>query len=746
MFSFLRSHSHLHQAHFWSYINSSHYKTVFDLNEDLAKVEETPLPETGAEDEVVNGRTIGNWIEIADRVSAMSKTKKLSGPEKVENGLLEQQLVALKARAGLKVPPLAEAVTQRFRTIILKYCQQPKIHPHGKTDKPSELFEARWNRKIDQTIATQPLFVQAVIGRHGLDGSIQCRDDWTANYVKWTQRSGACDDVFVKAPNEVGLIRSTHLDKRSGAVSGENGFIFRNIEGKGTLCMLIDGEYMPIQGKAYKERKLSLSYWDPKTHEWKKQAENPYTLKVKDIFSQFKNKTFVYEEVEWIEGRGVALWNTIHLGSFDTTTKKHLSITTIDELPLFKTTTAAELSERYGRKIALQPGQWAVGFCVTRLTPDDNISDCHAYLEVVRPKGDNSNEFEIIPIGHQPYNFPQGPLQKLFSLGATLRSGTHIFDESYFVSHRQRTAEWFVFDKGSEKIDRLKTELTQSIAQGKADAMVFQPTGKNCAFWVQNIYRRVILRPFSEGLKALAERILPTDGAERTERVFFDLSDDALNSFVHDLVRAAKRDDIQELYALLRHYVALLDPSSPTNIRLEFVDDYDQIVLKQYLAEALKIALRTQKLFKQDPSDADYSNFLRCFARFFQWFSSYLRTKLISLFLFIFLGSWRWVTVRDIDANGNILPSSHRESRWSKPDHYLYLPAALFKWQKRKNKQIFAIRKKLAEIGAAAKMKALPPETRRRFTIHELVSERDFDELNERNKAILDAIMKALPG
>src|SRR6185503_4221549 len=125
-----------------------------------------------------------------------------------------------------------------------------KIHPHSKTDKPSAQSEVRWNHKIDKTIATQPRFVQAVVGRHGPDGAIQCRDDWTANYVKWTQRSGACDEVFVKTPNEAALIRNAHLDKRSGAVSGEEGFTFRTIEstGKHTLCMLIDGEYVPIQG------------------------------------------------------------------------------------------------------------------------------------------------------------------------------------------------------------------------------------------------------------------------------------------------------------------------------------------------------------------------------------------------------------------------------------------------------------------------------------------------------------------
>jgi hypothetical protein len=721
---------------------------VFDLNEDLAKVEEVPLPETGAEVAVVHGRTIANWIEIADKVSAIAKTKKLSGPEKAENALLEQQLVALKARAGLEAPVVVTEVAERFRAIILSICLEPKIHPHSKTEKPSSQAQVRWNRKIDKTIATQPRFVQAIVERHGgIDGSTNCRDEWTANYVKWTQRSGASADVFVKAPHEAALIRSAHLDKRSGAVSGEDGFIFRTIEGKRTLCMLIDGAYVPIQGKEYKEQKISLSYWDPNARTWQKQAENPYAVKIKDIFSQFKRKTFGYEEVEWIEGRGTVLWNTIQLGSFDTATKKYLSITNIDELPLFKTTTVDELSERYGKKIDLKPGQWAVGFCVTRLTPDDNISDCHSYLEIVRPKQDNPAEFEIIPIGHQPYNFPQGLLQKLFSLGDTLRSGMHIFDESYYFSHRQRTAEWFVFNEGAEEIDRFKTALTQSIAQGKGGAMVFQPTGKNCAFWVQNVYRRVMLRPFSEGLKALAERILPSKGAERTERVFFDLSDDTLNTFVDDLVHSAQQEDIQELHSLLRHYVALLDPDSPTDIQLKFTENYAQKALKEYLAEALKIALRTQKLFKQDPSDAQYSNFLRSFARFFQFFSStYLRNKLISIFLFIFLGSWRWITVSDINTEWNVLTSSHRESRCAKPDHYLYLPAALFKWQRHKNKRIFAMRRLLGMMGVAAQRQELPPQSRKRFSIDELLSDENFRPLREQTKAALDTIRQMLPG
>lgn len=745
MFSFLRSYSHLHQANFWSYLTSSRYKTVFDLNEDLAKVEETPLPEIGAEDEVVNGRTIGNWIAIAERVSEAAKKIKLSGPEKAEHALLEQQLVALKTRAGLKVPPVAQEVAERFRSIILKYCHQPKIHPHAKADKLSELSEARWKGKIDHTLATQPLFVQAIVERHGTNGAIECRDDWTANYVKWTLRSGASDAVCIEAPNEAALIRSAHLDKRSGAVSKDKGFIFDTVDGKRTLCMRIDGAYVPIQGKAYKERKISLSYWNPTTRTWQKQAQNPYTLKIRDIFSQFKKKTFGYEEVEWIEGRGVVLWNTIHLGSFDTATKKHLSITTIDDLPLFKTTTAAELSERYGREITLTEGQWAVGFCVTRLTPDDNISDCHAYLEVVRPKRDSPTEFEIIPIGHQPYHFPQGPLEKLFSLGATLRSGMHIFDESYYFSHRQRTGEWFVFDKGAEKIDWLKTELTQSIMQGKGRAMVFQPTGKNCAFWVQNIYRRVILRPFSEELKQLAQRLLPNRRSEEIERVFFDLSDDTLNAFVNDLIEAADQEAIQHLYKLLREYVALLDPGAPTNVPLNFTENYAQKTLKDYLSQALKIALRTQKLFKQDPSDADYSNFLRCYARFLQWFSStYIRNKLMSLLLFLCLGSWRWVSVRNVDANGNVLSSSHCESRCSKPDHYLYLPAALFKWQKRKDKQILAMRKLFGMMGAAAQRQELPSQSKKRFSIDELLSKENFEPLVKQTQPAVDMLKRLL--
>jgi hypothetical protein len=724
MFSFLRSNSFLHQASFWSYLTSTHYKTAFDLNEDLAKVEETPLPQVGGEEMVVNGRKIADWIAIAQRVTVAAQRAELNQTERTETALLEQQLIALKMRVATVTAPVAKEEAERFRAIILKYCHERKIHPRAKNDQPSEQIKRQWEQRITHTLQSQPLFVQAVVDRHARSSEIECRDEWTSNYVKWSLRSGASDDVFVKMPNECALIRAAHLDKRSGAVSGDKGFIIKD----GVLCMRIDAEDVPIQGRANKEREITFSYWNK--HEWVKQdkGQDAYTIKVKEIFAQFKKKTAGYEELEWIEGRGAVLWNTIHLGSYRPSTKTHLCCNSLDELPVFKKTTAEELSYRYGRPITLAQGQWAVGFCVTRLTPDDNISDCHSYLEIVRPLRADPTQFEIIPIGHQPFNFPQNLYQKLTSLGDTLPSGMHIFDESYYLTHRQRTAEWFVYDEGALQIQYLKTAINQSIAQGKGGALVFQPTGNNCSHWVQAIYRQVILHDFSERLKAVATRLLPPNGKERTERIFSELTDNTLNSYADQLIAQADKQDLQELYTILCDYISLLNRQPIQQSTLQFINNYAKTEFKRHLATALRLAIRSQKLFKQDPFEAKYSNFLRSFANFGRWFSSiYLRNKIASLFLFIFVGSWRGVNVHDVAEDGTVLTTTHRMSRFAKPDHFLYLPAALFKWQAAKENRIRELGRLLRLVKTAARF---PESAKNRKSWLEVLSE-DIDNVGE---------------
>ena len=716
MFSFLRSNSLLHQASFWSYLTSEQYKTAFDLNEDLAKVEETPLPQVGAEEMVVNGHKIADWIAIAERVSAAAQRGGLNQNERTETALLEQQLIALKMRVNAVTTPVSTEDAQRFRAIILKYCHERKIHPRSKQEQPSEQIKQQWDQRINHTLANQPLFVQAVVGRHARSDQIECRDEWTSNYVKWTLRSGASDDVFVKLPNECALLRASHLDKRSGAVSGDKGFIIKD----GVLCMLIDAKYVPIHGRANKEKEITFSYWDK--HDWIAQEKGPdaYTIKIKEVFAQFKRKTYGYQEIEWIGERGVVLWNTIHLGSYRPLTKEHLCCNTLDELPVFKKTTAEELSCRYGRTITLAQGQWAVGFCVTRLTPDDNISDCHSYLEIVRPLRNDPSQFEIIPLGHQPFNFPQGVYEKLMSLGATLPSGIHIFDESYYSSHRQRTAEWFVYDENAPQIEHLKTAINQSITQGKSGALVFQPTGNNCGYWVQTIYRQVILRDFSERLKTLAIRLLPPNGKERTERVFSELTDNTLNGYADQLIANADEAGLQELYTILCDYVSLLSRQKIQDSPLQFINNYARTEFKRYLATALRLTIRSQKLFKQDPFEAKYSNFLRHFANFGKWFSSlYLRNKIGSIFLFI-LGSWRGVNVHDVGEDGAVLTTTHRMSRFSKPDHFLHLPAALFKWQAAKENRIHELGRFLRLVKTAA---CHPESPRNRKSWLEVLSE-----------------------
>lgn len=737
MFSFLRSNSALHQASLWSYCTSAHYKTAFDLNEDLATVEETPLPETDGEEVKVNGRKIRDWIEIAEKVTAIAQKRGLNQTEHAEIALLEQQLIALKMRAKVNTDhPLTNEDKEYFRKIVLEYCRQSKIHPRSKHQQPSEQLQHRWQERINHTLESQPLFVKAVLARHTKNSGIECRDEWTSNYVKWVVRSGASDEVFVKVPNECALIRSAHLDKRSGAISGDRGFTFQNQDGKSTLCMLIDGENLPIQGRKNKEREITFSYWDPQKQTWEKQQKGPdaYTIKIKEVFTQFKRKTSGYEEIEWMEERGAALWNTIHLGSYRPLTKRHLSCHTLDEIPLFKKTTAEELSLRYGRTITLKQGQWAVGFCVTRLTPDDNISDCHAYLEVVRPFRQDATEFEIIPIGHQPFNFPQGIYQKLLSLGDTLPSSIHIFDESYFASHRQRTAEWFVFEKDAPEIEYLKTAINQSIAQGKAGALIFQPTGNNCAHWVQAIYRQVILHNFSERLTSLATRLLPHNGKERTIRVFSELTDNALDGYADQLINDASEADLQELYTLLSDYLCLLARRRIQDSQLSFLKNnsdgemiYAKTDLKHHLATALRLTIRSQKLFKQDPFEAKYSNFLRYFANIGKWFSSiYVRNKIASIFLFVFLGSWRRVNVHDVGENGAVLTTTHKMSRFSKPDHFLYLPATLFKWQAAKENRIRELGKLLGLVKTAAR---IPESPKNRKSFLEVLSE-DFENVS----------------
>lgn len=650
-------------------------------------------------------RPISAWLKSAAEKIDQMKKRFLFAHEKKQLDLLEQQHLALSYRSGALSKGYdisqGEALATQVEPIIRAYISHPKIFPgrhqtaEGKEPAP---LTARERERLIHACTRYPELFRKLIERHTQNP--KATDEWTANFVKWSLRSGCSIGVFVKMPIERESLSKIHLDKRSGAIDGKKGIAFNDVGVFGcfrrTLCVKMDDKMQPIQGD-FKKRVVTL-----------KNLINPLapglTLRIKDILDSFGKKTHSYGQVDYLAG-GVRNWNSIHLGSYNGRTKK-LDTVAVDsvlrelktKVPLAKLT-AVEMQERYSlpTEPGLVNGQWALALRASRLKPNLNILEAHGYSEIVYKENDR---YFVFPMGVQPISLPQKDLAKLLYLTSTNKSGLHYPDESFFLKQRQQLG--ILFPLSREEEVRLHFAISAMHKSAQEGSLLFQFGGTNCSYHIQRLFDQVIAAPFYEKIQEIADKAFSQGNflSETIDRMHFkkafeglnhDLLDKILGKLVDHLWEENNTSDLRELAQLCQQLLSKAYqreiPLDPSKISTDNPDCKQP--LKAFVFETIEsVRFYRMDLFRIETDQALLSS-LNKVIKLVPW--RWMKQIFANTVLFL-LGSWRWIVVRKPSDTSNRTTARVEISAMAAnplvQEGYLNHPAALWEWMRRKDERL----------------------------------------------------------
>ncbi|MBI2743423.1 MAG: hypothetical protein HYX48_05845 [Chlamydiales bacterium] len=705
-----------------------------------------------------------------------------------EVDLLLQQLIALRYRTGQftesqtqinqqaralyvmdngmvvpdQVMPEADAEEQQAQDkvdnrynqlapIIKRYKASTSIYPREKTTPAPELTQ-RDVQQLRKLCMRYPLFADLLIARN--QGENAGKDALSADCIKFCFRSGCSVGVFVKAPNTRVEISYAHLDKRTGAVDSHRGIKFakqtQDAHSPRVVCMKMNREFVPIQGSQNKQRVVHLpNLADP--------TKDDYTPTVADILKQFKEKTTLYGNVEYIWDHGVANFDAIKLGSYDPVSKKVIPLAVsvegtpraqriklLETLPALTVITEEELEQRYaGQRI---PGRNEFGFAVkaTRTRPNRDIADNHALVELVVRQ--TNGTYKIYDIGMQPLVMPQCTLDKALSLGDTQEAGIHIVDESGYLSQRETHAVMHIFKE--DKFNDLVLKIRDKIVAGRNGNLVFQPTGENCAHFVMSLVYEFITIHLKRPLDTVARAIMNRDAGwdqnevgDLIEQALFYFNDGALEKLL-DTILTSTLGNTSLTTANIGHLMMLvggaIDLLSVTVMKdeetwnpkvkkeelkrlLEEFQNAEKITpeerqafaseLKGWLKQLVTLAVRGQQYYKTGMFEAEYNNFIGYLITgmgMIPWI--WLRNAVWEVFTFLFLWSFRWRNVtyqkvvgeKTVDVAGS--KSVRTSGYWTQDELIFNLPASLFEY----NKKAPVMRSEVTELTSKFALRHFP--------------------------------------
>lgn len=148
-----------------------------------------------------------------------------------------------------------------------------------------------------------------------------------------------------------------------------------------------------------------------------------------------------------------------------------------DHVPPSRIASHEELFEQYGDEVDERDFFFKV--MSTRQYEDLNALDCHAYLQIFKRMDDGN--WRVINIGLYAYRFQQGLLDGLWLFCATVWRVVCLLDQNCYYTHRQRGGIAIFCS------DDAKDELLKRIFNMIQTTAVFQFSGRNCAYAIQNI-------------------------------------------------------------------------------------------------------------------------------------------------------------------------------------------------------------------------------------------------------------------
>lgn len=638
--------------------------------------------------------------QLKGRVVSLPR-EHLTPKERMDLKLIEQRLMAYDYRYDLSTPSTDEgAITTlctQLETVIGRYKKSPEIYP----SRDSDLTEKDKNQ-IRVVSTKYPRFAELLLKNNQKGG---CTDHLTKNFIKWAFKDGCSVDVFVQFPHEREQFSACHLGKRTGAIHGTEGIKVCDLHGRKVVTLKINNVDVSVLDK---NQKVHL----PNRVD---QAVQPYVVKIKELYEQFKKKTKSYENVEYTSD-GVVNWHSGLLASYDHNIGKYDFVSSdkwLEKAPVLIRMTREELKQHYPGQAVCENGCYGYGVRATRTTHDYNFADCHAYIELIVPDGDD--RFKVYPIGLQTVSdFPQTTWEKLTFIAATKKGAIHYPDESFFLSHRQAHGEFFSISK--EEFNTLEAFIAHSIDKVKGENKIFQPIGNNCANFAQKCHRVINGKRIIEPLEDLIYAKLGKSPLviSKVNSAIYAFDDESLEDLLSSVLPMLSYQEITDLMGnchetlvrtLMRNLpgdLPLMDEFNALNVGSKQVPTVE---LQNAVKELVSLTLKSQYFFPMHILNADYHNclkyiiyplraidyvlkgiiqFIRCvlIIDFLGWLVTrplqWLRNSFITILVLILGGAyWYNVTAKTGEIRRKMVLTNKYQWR-----HTFNLPCAMWKWKK----------------------------------------------------------------
>lgn len=546
---------------------------------------------------------------LKGRVQVVSK-EYLTAKEKIQLKTIQQQLMAYEHRYDILKPEQdldkIANLTGKLVGICQRYKKNPKLYPGG----DGEL--TKYDRKQLRLLAEKyPHFAEQLIKNNQKGGS---SDHLTTEFVKWALRERCSIDVFVQFPHERMLLSACFLSKRTGAVHQSEGIKVIQEEGRKVVALKMQtGEggtsaWVNILDKGVKVKLPNLV--DP--------TAPLYELTIKEMFDQFGKKTRGYENVEYVDD-GVVNWHAGKLGSYDPTVGKYDVLRPKDDaswltkIPTLARMDREELREHYPGQTLCENGQYAFGIRATRIRPNYDISECHGYIELIIPDGEDS--FLIKPFGLQTKVLPQNDGERVYHIASTQIGAIHTPDESFYLSQRQSIGE--IFPVSSREFNLLRDYIGHNIEKANDGNKIFQAIGNNCANFAQRCHRVVLGSHLIEHIEELVTQKLGNSPfiLRKLKDGLFAFDDEDLEDLLEDMIPTLSYAELALVIekchgslarTLLKDQLDLLPPIDSFNALNIDSSDRPSDEIQEAVIKLVLLSLKSQQFYRMHALDADY--------------------------------------------------------------------------------------------------------------------------------------------
>lgn len=385
---------------------------------------------------------------------------------------------------------------EQLRTALFRWKKsEPKYCSEGLT---------RFDLDKIEEIAQYPQFVPLILKDQKL----------RELFFKWGIRDNNDIRPFIQYPAIYQRIYRSLLTGRMGVRVSEEMLAIRKIERKkegscGTrkvLQFMFDGKSMSLLNES---KKVTLkNRINPNNPGWE--------TTVGGVLDEAAAKNDRPGRIEVFEKIGFANWNVHEWGSWNGKGYDNIDLDQPnwwEKLPVQETLSKEDFEKRYGLE-PLKEGEW-VGFAkASRMTTDLDVDETHGYLGVAIPQP--NGRYRLYDFGKFAERFPAGSKDRVLFIGDTLYSKISYPDENYSYGQRQIAAKPFILDPA--KGLKLMEIVTDYAKRARERNLIFQFAWENCAFWPQEVFRRLFGAEMPNLYKA---KIIDATPSNKILRVYF---------------------------------------------------------------------------------------------------------------------------------------------------------------------------------------------------------------------------------